>query len=179
MHVKSLRRPTRWRHSPHGVDRCQPRRRLIIPEQWWKETAQKYKKTRQRFLETLHGEEDKLMKRYQKTGVRPKHRGCSKGERRQKLALPPCDTCRPIKKWPARILDCLDGRGCFLSVCCDVVNHNAVTTSKLEDTFHLRCCGPATELSFFFISLCILNSQFFHQSLGHDFTPAVGDLATS
>lgn len=91
----------------------------------------------------------------------------ARGEKRQqKLALPPRDACRPRKKCPARVPNCLNGRSCFLSVCCDEVNPTALE----EQTGGY---GPTPVLpsshrtvSFFFISLCILNSQFFHQSLG-------------
>lgn len=55
-----------------------------------------------------------------------KTQNAQREKRLEKLALPPRDACRPIKKCPARIPNCLVGRSCFISVCCNAVNHTTL-----------------------------------------------------
>lgn len=112
------------------------------------------------------------------------------GERQQKLALPPRDACRPIKKRPARIPNCLSGRSCFSSVCCDAVNP---TTLGQPANWRIRSnSGAATELCLFYFSAHLNfpvlppKSRERLWEMGNDsgkwkrnFIPAVGDLATS
>lgn len=108
--------------------------------------AQKYKKTRQRRTNWWRDIRRLLTDQNAEDAKREK--------RQQQLALPPCDACRPIKKCPVCIPNCVDGRSCFLSIRCLSIrygkSYNAETTSKQEDTVQLRCCRPATELSLFF-----------------------------
>lgn len=105
--------------------------------------------------------------RYQKTGVRPKHRGCSKGEKAIETCFSTMQCLQTYKEMPGshpelsrwqklfsiRILRCGKSRRC-----------DNQQTGRYIPTLVLSSSRRIVS----FASLCILNSQFSHQSLGHN-----------
>lgn len=128
MHVKrkSLQRPTRWRHPPTELIDVSPGGGLEFQNSGEKKRRKSTKRLARDFWRRYTERRTNCWRGIRRLASDQNTEDAQREKRQQKLALPPRDACRPIKKCPARIPNCLDGRSCFLSVCCDAVNHTTL-----------------------------------------------------